>query len=49
MWADAIDNYEEQGLLDRERKWLRQPSGNKLYLFKHGPSAGDSPFPEIRD
>ena len=49
MWADAIDHYEEQGLLDREGQWLRQPSGNKLYLFQHGPSPGDSPLPEIRD
>ena len=48
LWAEAIDQYEEQGLLDREGKWLRQPSGNKLYLFRHGPSAGDSPLPEIR-
>ncbi len=49
MWADAIDHYEELGLLDREGEWLRQPSGNKLYLFQHGPSAGDSPLPETRD
>lgn len=49
MWSDAIDHYEEQGLLDREGKWLRQPSGNELYLFQHGPSAGDSPLPEMRD
>lgn len=49
LWAEAIDQYEEQGLLDREGQWLRQPSGNKLYLFQHGPSAGDSPLPEIRD
>lgn len=49
LWAEAIGQYEDQGLLDREGKWLRQPSGNKLYLFQHGPSAGDSPSPEIRD
>lgn len=49
LWADAMDHYEERGLLDREGKWLRQPSGDKLYLFQHGPSAGDSPLPEIRD
>ena len=49
LWAEAIEQYEGQGLLDREGKWLRQPSGNKLYLFQHGPSARDSPSPEIRD
>lgn len=49
MWADAVDHYEEQGLLDREGQWLRKPSRNRLYLFQHGPSAGDTPLPEIRD
>lgn len=49
LWMEAIDEYEEQGLLDREGKWLRQPSGNKLYLFQHGPSPGGSPLPELRD
>ena len=49
MWAEAMDIYEEQGLLDREGRWLREPSGNSLYLFQHGPSPGDSPLPEIRD
>ncbi|KAM0799819.1 hypothetical protein BDR22DRAFT_890097 [Usnea florida] len=49
MWAEAMELYEEQGLLDREGRWLRQPSGDSLYLFQHGPSAGDSPLPQIRD
>lgn len=49
LWAEAVDEYEEQGLLDCEGKWLRQPSGNKLYVFQHGPSPGDSPLPELRD
>ena len=49
LWAEAIDQYERQGLLDREGKWLRHPSGNKLYVFQHGPSPGDSPLPELRD
>ena len=44
-----MELYEDQGLLDREGRWLREPSGNNLYLFQHGPSTGDSPLPEIRD
>ena len=48
-WAEAIELYQGQGLLDRQGRWLREPSGKSLYLFQHGPSAGDFPLPEIRD